>query len=379
MILLPFRVLTPNTISADYSIADPGFLSYGWFVKTSILGIGTALPPYAYTQDEVFALAGYRQESIRRLLRATAIERRFLAFEKNHLPQEESDWFHQHYAKWSVKLGVEAGFKALERSSLRASEVDYLIATSCTGYLCPGLNLRLARELGLGPRVKTANLVGMGCSAMIPALERADEFSHRHVGKNVLVVASEICSASYWLDEQDLESVVGNALFSDGASAAVLRAEDERANRGKRKTFLEAFVTSSNRELLGAMGFSQKQGRLKVRLDSGVPSAVLDLADDVATELSKLAGLHPSELKHWILHPGGRKILEQAESRWGFQKELESSWRVMRKFGNMSSATILFVLEDYLTGGQTPRSQEYGLMIAMGPGLSAEGVLLRWS
>jgi predicted naringenin-chalcone synthase len=334
-----------------------------------ILGLGTAVPPYSYTQDEAYQLAGYGRRSIQSVFRNSAIERRRLAIQASHRPTTDPDWFARHYEEWAIRLGSQAALSALRASGVDAQEIDYLVATSCTGYLCPGVSQWLARELGLSPRAKTANLVGMGCNAVVPALERAAEFARLHPGARTLVVATEVCSATYWVDDRDLETAVGNAIFADGASAAVISNEPVEAGPG---LHLAGFASRADRELIRYMGFHNQQGRLRVMLSRDVPEAVLPLAEAAIDDLLGNAGLERRDVARWIVHPGGRRVLELTEERLGLQGALGPSWRVLAEYGNMSSATLLFVLKEHLL----EQSKGPMVMVGMGPGLSVETALL---
>jgi alkylresorcinol/alkylpyrone synthase/polyketide synthase Type III len=335
-----------------------------------ILGIGTAVPPLAYTQDEVYRISGYTRRIIQSVFRNAAIDRRKLALPPGHRPTRDPDWFARHYEEWAIRLGSQAASSALHAAGLNASDVDYLVATSCTGYLCPGVSQWLARELGLSPRARTANLVGMGCNAVVPALERAAEFARLHPGAKTLVVATEICSATYWIDEQDLETAVGNAIFADGASAAVIAHETEGTKAG---LSLEGFASRADRELIRYMGFHNQEGRLRVMLSRDVPEAVLPLTEGAIDDLLGAAGLKRRDVARWIVHPGGRRVLELIEERLGLKGALEPSWRVLAEYGNMSSATLLFVLQESLRESAAPGPT---VMVGMGPGLSVETALL---
>lgn len=335
-----------------------------------ISGIGTALPPYSYTQAEVLDVIQYKRNVFRSLFLNSGIEKRHACLEHGFRPPNDANWFAAYYEEWARKLAVLAARQALEKAKATADEIEHIIVASCTGYLCPGLSQLLARELGLGAFAKNSNLLGMGCSAMIPALNRAHDHVVAKGSGKVLVIAVEICSAAYWYDENDLESAVGNAIFADGASAVVVEGRAPRA--GERE--LCSFASFTDRELLYHMGFYNQDGRLRVRLSRDVPEAVGPLIDSVVEQLSP----RKSEVDHWIVHPGGRRILEVVGSRFGLSDRLGPSWSVLSQCGNMSSATLLFVLNE-LERTAAPRAGETGMMIGIGPGLTCEGALIRWS
>ena len=345
-----------------------------------LFSIGTAVPTFTYSQEDIFRKAGYRSKAIQRIFAGAGISKRHMCVEPSDTVQTDPQWFSNHYCKWAILLGAQAARQALEQAGLEGPEIDYLVATSCTGYLCPGISQRLAKELGLSPRAKTANLVGMGCNAAVPALERAKEFAEQHPGQIALVVCVEISSAAYWIDDQDLESAVGTAIFSDGAAAAIVQASDENQlfSIGKPVFILEKFETYSNRESIGKMGFYNEQGRLKILLSKDIPDDVLPLIKTVIEGLLKEHRLTFPDIHHWIIHPGGRKILEYLDQELHLGNRLQASRNVLSQFGNMSSATVLFVAKEQIQSRLSERlpkqekDADYGVVMAMGPGLTVE-------
>lgn len=342
--------------------------------RAGILGLGLSVPPYSYTQAEIFERAGYRRDAIRSIFEASAIERRHIGLAPDESLAAGPEWFATHYEKWAMRLALEAAQNALNQCGLKPTEIDHCIVTSCTGYLCPSVAQRLAHELKLKPQAKCTSIVGQGCNAALPALERAVEFAERHVGRNVLCVSVEICSAAYWLDERDLESVVGNAIFSDGAAAAIVSA----AHDARPLVKFREFASFCDRENIGHMGFRNEQGRLKVLLSRQVPELVVPLVERALAQLFERSKLSAGDVSHWVVHPGGRKILENLEARLHLGPRLDPSWSVLGQFGNMSSATVLFVLAEHFKRAAGPKLGEQGVMLAIGPGLSCETALIEF-
>lgn len=334
-----------------------------------ISGIGTALPPYSMTQNEVLELIQYKRNAFRSVFLNSGIEKRHFCLEPGTERPHDANSFANYYERWAPRLAVEAARNALTEAHAQVGEIEHVIVASCTGYLCPGLSQIVARELGLKSKAKNTNLLGMGCSAMIPALDRARDYALSHAGTKSLVIAVEISSSAFWHDENDLESAVGNAIFADGASAAVV--EGRKGKTGERE--LCAFASFSDRELLHYMGFYSQDGRLRVRLSRDVPGAIVSLIDSVVSELCPGG----ADVSQWIVHPGGKRILEVVGERFQLTDRLGASWRVLSQCGNMSSATLLFVLQE-TERSKTPRSGDTGLMIGIGPGLTCEGALIRW-
>lgn len=339
------------------------------------LSFSTEVPPQHFSQDRVFQLARYSEfpkearRRIRAVFSASGVERRNLHLPvENYQLSESSDEFHERYLSGVRALAPLAAEKALEKAGLRPEQIDFVIFASCTGYSCPGFSLELAHRLRIPSDRPTANLLGMGCSAWVPALARAWDFLVSHPGSRALVIAAEICSAAYWMD-QDFETAVGNAIFADGAAAAVLSSQADPTAFAK----LEGFKTLRDERFLGDMGFTQKAGRLRVRLDREIPEKVSPLV------VQMIRSLEVNARDRVIFHPGGKRILGFLNKALGADWDIPIGWsrEVLKSYGNMSSPTSVFVFEESLRS-RTPHSGERGGWITMGPGLSVEGMRFSW-
>lgn len=354
------------------------------------LASATANPPREFTQEECFAMAGYddlapkRRRALKAIFRAAGVERRALWLgDRDFVPTEDPNDFHRRYVTGIREIAPRAAREALARAGLEAGQIDFLVFVSCTGYVCPPMSIELATELGLREDCPTANLLGMGCSALVPGLERAHD-RLRSIGRGrALVVAAEICSATYWLDGE-LETGVGNALFADGATAVVLtsRPEDLRGAGSRAVARIEGFKTLRDSRHLGEMGFTNVDGRLRVLLSRDIPSHILPLVEAMIPKLEL-----GDEWARVAIHPGGSKILHQLATRaeagalahsaaW-LKDALSWSKATLAEHGNMSSPTAGFVLER--SWKDAPLASEHpGALITMGPGLSVEGMRMRW-
>ncbi|MEK9137772.1 MAG: hypothetical protein AAB393_11670, partial [Bacteroidota bacterium] len=189
-----------------------------------ILAVGTANPPQRYSQREVYAFAAkhvemYRSPRIEHVFMTSDVDYRHLAFDMQNLdPNESADEMHERFAEHSVKISRDAIERCLRRAELTSRDVDYIVAVSCTGYLCPGLSAILIKEMGMRNDLQRADLLGMGCAGAMPGLQRAFDFVKAYPDKKALLVAVEICSACYYVDDS-LETVIGNAICGDGAAA----------------------------------------------------------------------------------------------------------------------------------------------------------------
>jgi alkylresorcinol/alkylpyrone synthase len=347
----------------------------------AIVSLATSTPPFRYRQTELLAYAEgvYKSPAVRRRLAGffgEAIEERALAipdlaaFRADEAPGERN----RRYREWAVRLGAEAAGRCLGRAGLGVDDIDAVVTTSCTGYACPGLDTRILEALGFrGGQVERANLLGMGCASALSALQRAHDFVAAHPGGRALVVATEVCSTTYHLDEEDLGTVVGNAIFADGAAAAVVA----EAPRG---IALRGFASDVRPEHRRIMGYDNERpdGLLKLYLARDVPAVAGEMVRAVVTRLLERARLDPEDVSAWLLHAGGRRVIDVAQRGLGLADEqVLMSREVLRTNGNLSSATVLFVLEETLRR-RPPAPGSHAVMVAVGPGFCAEGAWLSW-
>jgi alkylresorcinol/alkylpyrone synthase len=245
-----------------------------------------------------------------------------------------------------------------------------LATTTCTGRLTPSLDAHLIQRLGCRPEIQRAHIGDTGCASAVVALQQAWNHLQAFSGHRALVVAVEVCSAAYFLDER-LESAVAHAIFADGAGALALAAGGPGP----------AIVTHCSRwrpEHLPAMGFEYPGGRPRVVLSKDVRRIGAAMVSEMAQALLEAQGLKRDDIRVWVLHSAGRRVLERARDLLGLDEaQLVHARSVLRRYGNMSSATILFVLEETLRA-ESPAPGDWGAMIGLGPGFSAEGALLRW-
>ena len=209
-----------------------------------------------------------------------------------------------------------------------------------------------------------------GCASAMVALQQAWSHLHAFPTHRALVIAVEICSAAYFLDDR-LESAVAHAIFADGAGAVALAGDGDGPTIVEHRTLFRP-------EHLDAMGFEYPGGRPRVVLSKEVRRIGAGMMREMADILMTSHGLKRDDVRHFVLHSAGRRVIEQARTLLGLtDAQLAHSRHVLRVYGNMSSATVLFVLEEALKSG-APQPGDWGLMIALGPGFAAEGALLRW-
>ena len=343
-----------------------------------ILGLGTANPPNRYSQREIYEFAAkhvemYRSPRVQSIFMTSDIEYRHLAFDFETLdPNESADDLHARFEEHSVKLSKEAIKRCLHNAGMLPADIDFIVAVSCTGYLCPGLSAILVKEIGMRNNLQRADLIGMGCAGAMPGLQRAFDYVKAYPDKKALVVTVEVCSACYYVDDS-LETVVGNAICADGAAAVLV------GNHGVGSgPELVQFETLLEPSYIHTVGFQFRSGKLRIVLSKDIRDAAGGLANQVITSILNRNNLRKDNIDHWIIHSGGRRVIDSIKQEVGLTEEqLAHSRCVLKNFGNMSSPTVLFVLRETQMHSN-PEAGDLGIMLAMGPGLAIEAAVLRW-
>ncbi|MFE5670578.1 type III polyketide synthase [Agromyces sp. NPDC056523] len=287
------------------------------------------------------------------------------------------------YATEATKLYLEAGRAAIAATpGVEASDITHVVTVSCTGFYAPGPDYMLVRDLGLGPAVQRYHLGFMGCYASMPALRNAVQFCEADPDAVVLVVSVELCTL-HLRSSNDPDTIVASSLFADGAGAGIVTARPLES--GERALSLDRFETRITPVGEGDMAWKIGDHGFEMVLSNAVPAIIddhitgaleplfapdADLAEALAADV---AGEH---VEHWAIHPGGRSILDKVESRLQLSEaQLVPARSTLRDFGNMSSATVLFVLR-YILDQATSADGERVAAMAFGPGLTVESALM---
>jgi predicted naringenin-chalcone synthase len=336
-----------------------------------IAAVATATPAQRFTQAELLQMAGYRDERRRGFFEASDIGGRHLYIDPVNFRSDESvDELNDRFRRGALELGEAALRSALDRAGWRPEDVDFVATTTCTGRMTPSLDAHLVARLGCRRDVQRVHVGDTGCAAAVVALQQACNHIRAFPGHRALVLAVEICSAAYFLDDR-LESAVAHAIFADGAGALALAGDGGGPAIVEHRTMFRS-------EHLDAMGFEYPGGRPRVVLSKDVRRIGATMMAEMGRTLLESQGLKRADVRHWVLHSAGRRVLDRARLLLDLDESALAPARgVLRDYGNMSSATILFVLESVLR--QTaPDPGEWGVMIGLGPGFAAEGALLRW-
>ena len=347
-----------------------------------LAGLGTATPEQRYTKAEcwdAFQVSAWFERLDRRariiaervLLRDNGIEARRLAVASlQEVFAIDPDTLHARFLCHAPTLATRAAERALAEAGWAAGDIDAVIISTCTGYLCPGLTSYVAQALGLRADVQALDLVGQGCGAALPNWRMAEALLASGRSERVLSVCAEVSSAAMYLDN-DPGVLISACLFGDGAGAAALCAQPPP---GKRTVAWKAAASLIDPAQRGALRFEQRQGLLRNVLTREVPVLAAEFAGRVLATVLAGQGLQQSDIRGWIWHAGGRDVLAALRERLGLSEaDQHHSAAVLREYGNLSSAFVYFVLQAALAG-QTPGGLWW--MASFGAGFSSHGALL---
>ncbi len=349
----------------------------------SILSVGRALPPHFADQETLIAAFAehwrkhhFNLERLAELHRATHVGGRHLA-----LPIQEYaalDSFAKSngaYLAAGAEVGEAAVRDGLRRAGLEPGDVDHLFFVTVTGVSTPSLDARLMNRLGLPARVKRTPIFGLGCMAGAAGVARASDALRAFPGQVAVMLSVELCSLTLQREDASVANIIATGLFGDGAAAAVLVGGEHPRRRGPRVLATRSVFYP---ETEWVMGWDVVDTGFKVVLSAQVPQVVEQhIGGDVDAFLSE-HGLRRDRIRHWIAHTGGPKVLEAFRAALDLPPEaIARSWRSLQEVGNLSSASVLFVLGDLLDAGEA-REGDLGILAAMGPGFSSELVLLAW-
>ena len=345
------------------------------------IGIGTATPATRYTKADClqafeasdwFARLDTRAHFVARtvLKRDNGIEARRLAVDS--LPEVfaiDPDTLSRRFLAHAPALAAQAGARALAQAGLAAQQIDAVVVSTCTGYVCPGLSGHVAEHLGLRADVQAYDLVGQGCAAALPNLQLARSLLRADAAEHVLSVCVEVSSAAIYLDN-DPGVIISACLFGDGAGAAVL---SRQPGAGRRVTWKDS-TSLLDPGQRSALMFEQRAGMLRNVLTRAVPALAADYAQRVLDTVLARAGLRPADIGTWVMHAGGRDVLLALQRQLALQPDdLRYSAAMLREYGNLSSAFVYFVLQAALADDAPPG---WWWMSSFGAGFSCHGALL---
>ncbi|WP_027391409.1 type III polyketide synthase [Aquimarina latercula] len=276
------------------------------------------------------------------------------------------------YIREVKKLGESALKKALDKAGWEPKSLDYIITVSCTGIMIPSLDAYLINSLDLRQDIVRLPVTEMGCAAGVSGIIYARNFLEANPEKRAAVIAVESPTATFQHDDYSMVNIVSSAIFGDGAACALLSSEKQSEGPNILADEMYHFYDATT-----MMGFKLTNGGLQMVLDKEVPEKIAKYFPDIIHPFLSKNGKSIEEIDHLIFHPGGKKIVQTVENLFGdLGKNIDETKTVLREYGNMSSATVLYVLQRFMDN--KPKKGETGLMLSFGPGFSAQRILLEW-
>ncbi len=344
-----------------------------------ILIVNTLLPENSYTEQEAMEVymqwvSGqdevYRRKA-ERIFKHTQIKAKHtIASPEVLLSQRTFEESNNLFREKSIELGSKILAQTLEKAGIKPEELDFLITTSCTGFMIPSVNAYIANNVGLRADIKQLPITEMGCAAGATALLYANDLLKAYPDKKAAVITHEFPSNTMQVNDYAWDNVVGTALFSDGLACAILDGNQDSGAQIIDSQMHQVFDTTE------ILGYNLTDAGLKMNLDKCIPQTVEENFVKMIMPLLKRNNLEIKDVENFIVHPGGVKILDKVDVILGeYGKDTHLSRQIMEHYGNMSSSTVLFILAEKM---KTVKAGERALMLSFGPGFTAQQVLIEW-
>ena len=313
------------------------------------------------------------QRKVLKLFDAAGVDKRYSIMDPaevflNSSFEEKNDI----YCREIKNLAEQSLKKSLLKSSLQAVDIDYIITVSCTGIMIPSVDAYLINSLKMKQDIVRLPVTEMGCAAGVSGVIYAKNFLKSNPNKRAAVIAVESPTATFQLDDFSMANIVSAAIFGDGASSVILSSYEEEKGPKIIDESMYHFYDSTQ-----MMGFKLVNTGLQMILDKAVPETISNHFPMIVHPFLERNNLTIEDINHLIFHPGGKKIVQTVEELFGsLGKNIDDTKEVLRLYGNMSSATVLYVLERFIDGDR--RAGEKALMLSFGPGFSAQRIILEW-
>lgn len=355
-----------------------------------IASVSTFAPPNVLSQESATDLTRElfkeKFQDIERLLKVFQNGE----IEKRHF-SVPMDWFsmahdfeerNRLYIELATMYGVAAITDCLHQNSflkedLHPSEIDAIFFISSSGISTPSIDARIMNQLPFSDETRRIPIWGLGCAGGASGMSRAYDYCLAHPKAKVLVLCVELCSLTFQNEDYTKSNLVGASLFADGVACALVCGDEADIETHARKPAILSTASKWMPDSEDVMGWDVKNSGLHVVFSRSIPSIIENWLGPFVHEFLERNGRTKDEIRHFVAHPGGKKVLQAYETSLGFGHSMtELSRKVLREYGNMSSPTVLYVLKEFMEKG--PSSGEYGLMAALGPGFSGELLLLQW-
>jgi 3,5-dihydroxyphenylacetyl-CoA synthase len=347
-----------------------------------LCAVGTSVPPFRYTQDELIYHLDIKDDKIRSLFKNSSIASRHLVLPPRDAngrlgPESQGQLLDKH-REWGIKMAAEALDKCLANIGRTPADVDYLCCVTTTGYMTPGISARLMKHRDMRPDCARLDVVGMGCNGGLNGLAPVSAWAETHPDKLAVMICVEACSAAYVFDGT-MRTAVVNSLFGDGAAALAI-STDPHLDGSPHPLLLK---TSSHiiLDALEAMRYDwdDNHGLFSFYLDPQIPYLIGANAETALRRLLSGTGLDTTDIEHWLVHSGGKKVLDALRVNLGLSRhDVRHAVSVLRDYGNLSSGSFLFSLER-LNRENVVQPGDYGVITTMGPGSTIEMALIQWA
>lgn len=350
-------------------------------MSVKIKAVAKQLPQYSRTTEEILPfldawLVGQEERftrKVKKIFEGAAVDKRYSIMDPIEVFTKTS--FEERnaiYVREVIDLGEKVLKKALKKANWNPVDLDYIITVSCTGIMIPSLDAYLINKLKLRKDIVRLPVTEMGCAAGVSGIIYAKNFLQANPGKRAAVIAVESPTATFQLDDFSMANVVSAAIFGDGAACVLLSSHQE--DEGPEILAEEMYHFY---DAIHMMGFKLTNSGLQMILDIEVPQTIASHFPDIIYPFLQKNNLKIEEIDHLIFHPGGKKIVQTVEALFsGLGKNIDDTKEILRLYGNMSSATVLYVLEQIME--KDPKKGEKGLMLTFGPGFSAQRILLQF-
>lgn len=350
-------------------------------MSVKITSVAKQLPQFARTTEEILPylkiwLSGQEGRFKRKVLKLfenAGVDKRYSIMDAHEVFLKTSfEEKNDIYIRESIKLAEKALKKALLKAKLKPQDIDYIITVSCTGIMIPSLDAYLINNLKMRQNIIRLPVTEMGCAAGVSGMIYAKNFLKANPNKRAVVIAVESPTSTFQLEDFSMVNIVSAAIFGDGASCVVLSSYEN--DKGP-EIIAEDMYHFYNAEDM--MGFKLRNTGLQMVLDKSVPEKIADHFPKIVYPFLEKNNTSIKDIDHLIFHPGGKKIVQTVEDLFGsLGKNIDDTKEVLRLYGNMSSATVLYVLERFMD--KNLPIGDTGLMLSFGPGFTAQQILLKW-
>ena len=350
-------------------------------MKVKITAVAKQLPKYTRETKDIIPylnlwLSGQEerfQRKVIKLFENAGVDRRYSIMDAEEVFLKTSfEDKNDIYTREVIKLGEQALLKSLEKAKLQPTDIDYIITVSCTGIMIPSLDAYLINKLKMRQDILRLPVTEMGCAAGVSGIIYAKNFLKANPNKRAAVIAVESPTATFQLNDYSMANIVSAAIFGDGAASVILSSYE---NEEGPEILDEAMYHFYDAEQM--MGFKLVNTGLQMILDKAVPETISSHFPKIVHPFLERNQMSIEDVDHLIFHPGGKKIVQTVEELFGsLGKNIDDTKEVLKLYGNMSSATVLYVLQRFMDR-DLPKD-DIGLMLSFGPGFSAQRILLKW-